>query len=176
MNDRHIDDAIDRTVREIMHVESGSATRARVLASLEGPERRHRRWTWATAAAAAALVLAVLVMRGPRHETSSAIATAPERPAPHAVSPGERSPVPPDYEQAPSAAPPIVRRAPGRTVAGAVAPELPETIPALADIDALVVPPPRAGDIEPEDVVILPLAEIPEIEFAPLGFPPEPRD
>ena len=118
---------------------------------------------------------AILVVRAPREEPP-AIATQPERAAPRVVPPDEPPTAPEDSTRAPRSAPVVVRRAPERTVAGAVIPELPETIPALADIDPLVVPPPRATAIEPEEVVIPPLSAIPEIQFEALPFPLELRE
>jgi ADP-ribose pyrophosphatase YjhB (NUDIX family) len=175
MSDQDIDDAIDRAVREMMNVESSSATRARVLTSFDRPERRMRPWMLAAAAATIALALAIVVMRAPRQETSPSVATAPASPVapvspkqePRVASNGERVTRTPRRHSGRTAA---------RTVGETVAPELPETIPALAEIDPLVIPPARAPDIEPEEVVVPPLAAIPAIAFEPLPFPLELRE
>lgn len=175
MNNQDIDVAIDRAVREMMNVESSSATRAPVFAAFERPERHMGPWMWAAAAAAIALALAISVVRAPRRETAPSTATAPA-PAVAPVSPAPEEPRVANGER-------VIRtprrdsgRTAERTLAGTVAPELPETIPALAEIHPLVVPPPRTADIEPEEVVLPPLAAIPGIEFEPLPFPLELRE
>ena len=62
MTDKHLDDAIDRAVREMMSGEPASDLRQRVLDDITAPQ--HRRFAWSTlaysSAALAAIVLLVL--------------------------------------------------------------------------------------------------------------------
>src|SRR5688572_14869437 len=99
MTDRDLDDAIDRAVRDMMSVDGSSVTGARVVASVERSARRLTLWMWTAAAATAALILAVIVMRGPRHETSPDIAAAPARGSLPVLPPAERAPVPSEFAE-----------------------------------------------------------------------------
>jgi len=99
--DRRLDAAIDRAVRDLMSVEPRSDLRGRVLEAIERPRRRFS-WTWvlAPAAAVAILVIAVVLMQ----------------PAPRADVPRPGTDIvlrtPPTPVDAPSVAPREERRAP----------------------------------------------------------------
>lgn len=86
MNERPLEEAIDRTVREMMQVDADGAFRARVTARLPSRQRESS-WPHLTAAAfaGAAMAVAIMTVRTPAPEPratalESARAHRPERP------------------------------------------------------------------------------------------------
>jgi len=101
MTDKHLDDAIDRAVREMMSAEPASDLRQRVLDTITRPRRRAIAWSalaYGSAALAAIVLLVVsLVTRRPdvpetrvAGTTTVSPAAAPTRPPPVAPQPAEQ--------------------------------------------------------------------------------------
>jgi hypothetical protein len=176
-----LDTAIDQAVREMMLVEGASDARARVLARIEdrpaalltGPR------LVAAAALAAVLVLAFTLTRGPAPvPTAGDVAgttplptapSAPDRVLPH---------VPPLPEQTPDRGRTGARPEGRARAADAGVPDAAFTstiaIAPLRQIDPIVVAPLQPAPVEPDGIVIPPLAPIAELEIEPL-FPSDGR-
>lgn len=186
-NERDIDDAIDRAVRDIMHVEPRAGFRGRVLGRLEQPGRAAGP-VWFTlprlaVAVAAAMVLAIGIAVLLRNNAPVAPADAPvvaqkEAPPPavevRPVAPPAADPVEPSTKTPavrPRREPAVVFPPPGVVTATSVPDS--ETPPAGAR------PAPRAGSeliiITPAPLVITPLIVppivIPRIVIAPIRPP-----
>src|SRR5918995_812576 len=160
MTDRHIDDAIDRAVREMMAVDAPIDLQGRVLSRLGRAEQRLFTWPLLAAAAAAALVVTIALMQTLPTDSPVQVVTAPNPVAP----PVWTSVMPqPDVREASRDRRHGHRPARESGRMPTVAQGMPETIPALEDIQPLVVPPPQPRKIEPENITIAPLADIPEI-------------
>lgn len=177
MTDTRLDDAIDRTVREMMNVDPGPGLSRRVLARLETP-----RTPWLTVpqlAAAAALVAVtvvalVLVTRTPA-PVSQQVAVTPRPPV---AAPPSEEPVPsPSTGRTPPIAsimPPRVRFEPRQPRA---AEELPPFVTSarvepLASMIPIEVPPAGPRALELPEVVVAPLATIEPVRVEPLSSRP----
>ena len=84
-DDRYLDDAIDRTVRDMLDVDPPAGLERRVLAQIEGPATR-RGWTFQrlavlTALGAAAVVLAIATLFRPVSRDVPVVATTASEPA-----------------------------------------------------------------------------------------------
>lgn len=175
MADLHVDDAIDRAVRDMASVEPDARLRARVLTAIEQPRPRAFGWPYVVAAGAVAILIVMVTMRTPeRAPVEQALAP---RSAPAVV---ERPIAPtPGAGVAEAVTRPARRVAPGRREPSTVAPAggLPETIPALAEIHPLVTRPPQTptGDIDPDAIVIAPMGDLPGIAEPPGGRDERPR-
>jgi hypothetical protein len=191
MTDRHLDDAIDRAVREMMSVDADPGFRARVFARLEQP--RVRRFTWpgfALIAAAAAVVLAIVLTRTPspdRAEPQLAgtgpAAAGPGR-EPEPSSPARVSqPVPdrpsgralsPRQDRSRSVSAPNVTQ---ELAAGALVATVADAADAGFDADQatadqiapIIIAPLEQTAIAAAPIVIAPLAPIVEVRIAPLS-------
>jgi hypothetical protein len=189
-NDRQIDDAIDRAVREMMSVDPPAGLRARVLARLD--DRSRREWSLLTllgagAAVAVALVVLLLVWRAPeRGEPEMATSRpAPESPVPArpAPEPPVRMPAPPPTtpERPAADSRPRLARSPIRSerpdrlqqeilAANAVV-DLetgPEALEAIPEIDVGHVAP---SDIDTPFVSVSPLSSLRRLQIDPLPPP-----
>ena len=166
MTDGEMDRAIDAAVRQMMSVEPAADLKPRILERVERGEPRVFTWRRVAAIAAAAVLLAFVLLRLPRPAPVTEVVIAPPTPAPVASSPEvpvRREPMPRPDEAANRP------RAIGHPV---VEPriQVAQTIPPLDAIDPLVVDSPRSQDIEPAEMVIAPMAAIPEVQVEPL-FP-----
>lgn len=190
MSEKHLDDAIDRAVREMMNVDAGPAFRARVLARLDRPAPRRLTWPRlaVVGAAAAALVLAIVLTRtsDTRDPTPVAVGQPPQAPAPTVARKSEPAPLPaPEPAERTthrSVAPPgrgvpnITHYVPQGALTATVADEesaMP--IDALDRIEPIAVAPLDRSPIAPAPIVIAPLTPISEVQIAPLS-PPSARD
>lgn len=171
MTDPHIDQAIDRAVREMVNVDSLSDVRAQVLDQLERPERRLFTWPRLGLAGATGLLILFALARGPHPALAPEVVSTPGPAA---------SPVLVPFAPPRVGTGPVAHVRPGRgadrRVTATVAVETPATIPALDEIAPLVVPAPEPADIEPDAVIIAPLGAIPDVRVDPLLFPPGSRD
>jgi hypothetical protein len=175
MTDNDIDAAIDRAVRDMMRVRAPEQMRARILAGLERSGPRVFTPPRIAFAGAGALLLAFVLIQfawpdGKQPALPSGVVTVPALGSVDGL-----AGVVPGSPQVP----PGVPASQPRLVSAAAAPplvEMPDTIPALEDLDPLVVPAPRVADIEPAGVTIAPLATIPDVVVEPLPFPPGSRD
>jgi hypothetical protein len=191
MSEQHLDDAIDRAVREIMNVDADAAFRTRVLARVE---RRATQWPgwprWAAAGAAiGAVVLAFVLMRAPanegpepasvKHQPTQALEqtpTAPEnRTAVAAANPPIKSPSAGPAQRT-IVTPDATHGLPAGTIAGAVV-EDPRavTIEALERIEPIALAPLAPSTIAPAPIEFAPLEPIARVQIAPLS-PPVERD
>jgi hypothetical protein len=153
-DDRYLDDAIDRTVRDMMDVDPAAGLTRRVLAKIDEPMRGRvltfPRLAAITAFAAAAVVLAIAMLLHTSPRDSGQLATTTP-PPPRAVNPPVANAVP--SPSRPTPPPPT----PTRT--------LNPSHPATA-VDRHV----EAASIASEnDVVIAPLDAMEPIRFAPIG-------
>jgi hypothetical protein len=180
--DRLLDTAIDHAVRGMMQAEGRPDTRARVFSRLEErptPLVTIPRLVAATALAAV-LVVAFAVSRGPA-PVPTAGDVARTTPLPAGPSEGVRvlPHVSPPPEQMPHTG--RTRARPNRRTraADAGAPDAGFTstiaIAPLRQIDPIVVSALLPAPVEPDDIVIPPLAPIAELEIAPL-FPSDGRN
>jgi hypothetical protein len=176
MTDRHVDDAIDQTVREMMDADPPPGLRARVLSRLDRSAAAP--WTWprlvTVSSAAAVVVLGFLLVRAPKPTPPPDMAppvssvTAPARPPEVAPVPTDRAP------QTTGAAPlPIIRSRPAQPGAVAAARSDYKTdnvvpIAALEDIAPLSLAPLRSPSITPDGIVIEPIKAITELNVEPL--------
>jgi hypothetical protein len=175
MTDDRIDAAIDRAVRDMMSVHAPERTRARVLAGLERSGPRVLTLPRIAFAGAGSLLVAFVLIQlawpgGTVRNLPAGAVTAPAVGSVDGLAGGMVG-----SPQVPPAMPAIGPR----LVSAAAAPppvDMPDTIPALEDLDPLVVPAPRVVDIEPAGVTIAPLATIPDVVVEPLPFPPGSRD
>ena len=186
-SERHIDDAIDRAVRDIMRAEPRAGLRGRVLTEIERPSRRVPfRPAFAAAAllAVAAVVVAVLLRPAPLSAPDSTAARQ-EQPAP--------PPAPAPVVQTPTVAPPTVvdstqrvpqknPRSPQRdrvgfpphgTVAAASVPVDLEPAAALVSLPDSAVG--TADAKTPEPPIVVPRIEIAPIAISPIVVTPIPR-
>ena len=177
--DRHIDDAIDQAVRDIMRAEPRAGLRGRVLLEIEQPSRRFQfRPAFAGAAllAVAAVLVAVLLRPAPSSAPESTAARQ-DRPAPvPAPAPEVKAPpVPPpaavdSADRGPQPAPrprkgDRVVFPPSGMVAAASVPVDAEPTVALVSLPDSAVGTADAQTPEPPIVV-------PRIEIAPIAIPP----
>ena len=194
MTDRHLDDAIDRAVHEMMNVDADSAFRARVFARLGGAAHRGVNW-WrlaALSAASVAVVLAVILIRqpgalpAPPREIAAvapkpADAPAPARPSVSGGSAETRQVASRQESARPrrrrSGAGEIAQSNPTQTVrAGALVaavadaePPSSDATPAAEPIAPIRITPLAAAPIAPPPIVIAPLSPIAELRIAPLS-------
>ena len=194
MTDRHLDDAIDRAVREMMNVDADPAFRARVFARLERAPRGGGSWLRTivlAGMAAAAVLLAVVLMRTPAPAPAEKQVASSQPPAANAPTPG---PVPvPAATGVPQVAirddergalPRRSRRsAPARIEtpnvtqslrAGSLVATVAEPDASVADVpneslDPIAVPLLQPSSIAPPPIVIAPLPPIAAIDIAPLS-------
>jgi hypothetical protein len=189
MSEKHLDDAIDRAVREMMNVDAGPAFRARVLARLDRPAPRRMTWPRLAAigAAMAALVLAIVLTRTSDTGDLAPVAVGqPQAPAPTVARKSEPAPRPaPEPAErttqrsvAPTerAVPNITQYVPQGALTATVADqESAMPIDALDRIEPIAVAPLDRSPIAPAPIVVAPLTPISELQIAPL-FPPSGRD
>lgn len=190
MSEKHLDDAIDRAVREMMNVDAGPAFRARVLARLDRPAPRRLTWPRLAAigAAAAALVLAVVLTRtsDPGEPAPVTLTQAPPAAPSLALKPESTTlpapELPADGPKRPSVPRPgrmvtnITQYVPQGALTATVADEesaMP--IDALDRIEPIAVAPLDRSPIAPAPIVVAPLTPISEVQIAPL-FPPSGRN
>ncbi len=84
-DDRRLDEAIDRAVREMMNVEPRTDLRARVLAELGGPPARVSLWprlAFAALTLAAAVTVLTIVQRPSDHPDAPQVASSLQAPIP----------------------------------------------------------------------------------------------
>jgi hypothetical protein len=195
VNDRHsddamINDALAREIEDALAVEPSPQFVARVLASK--PERRTWRFSWtfavAVSSAAAAIVAAVLMMpeRGARTPAPTAqlvIATLPPVSAAPSVAPAARPEEPPVASApvrarvAPIAAVPIARRAETKEPEVLFAKDESAALQRLmrgitrgaVDPATLFEPTTAIAAIQPEQIVVAPLADLSSITIEPFG-------
>jgi hypothetical protein len=169
MNDKYLDEAIDRAVRDMIRTDGSADVRARVLTAIDRSAARP--WPWWRLAAGGTVAAAALTM--------------------FLLTGGNDRVAPPAHVELPRT--PAVAEAPPRAVPVAPKPELPPaapvrartvaTLPAAApfEIPALEEPEPLAVDALPLPVVsttelrLSPLTEIEDVRVDPLG-PPRERD
>ena len=192
MSERHLDEAIDRAVREIMDVDADAAFRARVLGRLDRRASQWPRWAAAFVAAGAGLLAFVLMRPAniqpvpPRAEVAGAARTTTDRPV------AGRTTGPLRLSEQPSGAPasrrprtvkispnPTHRIAAG-TMAAAVANDArlesdppAVTIESLGRLEPLVLEPLQTPRIGPTALSIDPLSRAPEVQIIPLSPPNE---
>jgi hypothetical protein len=172
MNDKQLDDAIDRAVHEMMDVEPRAGFRQRVASRIEAPPPRLLTpWRLATLGAAAAVVVLVVAISFRPSDTVPRIAStevAPAQPPVAQVPPAEIRP--PAAESTELAAKPReVRR--NVVVARSLADS--EPLPSLTGVEPLV--PPATLTVrqlethapEIQDIVLAPIA-ISELSVDPL--------
>jgi hypothetical protein len=150
-DDRYLDDAIDRTVRDMMDVDPAPGLSRRVLARIDEPATPRAfalpRLAVLSALGAAVVVLVIALFRPAPHESRRIATTTPSQPT--------GLPLPslmPDPTQFPLPPPVSTRIAtPSRRA---------------ASVDRLV----EAASVAPDsDVVIAPLGVMDPIRFAPVG-------
>jgi hypothetical protein len=173
MADSHLNDAIDRAVRDMMAVEPDARTRARVLSAIEQPRVRAFTWTY-VAAGAVALVLLMVMMRAPERPPLEQAA------APRSVPVAPQRPIAAADSHVPAATPRAAKRVERRSHEPATttpAAALPETVPALGEIPPIVTRPPQmqTEDVDPDAIVIAPMGDLPEIAEPPGGRDERPR-
>jgi hypothetical protein len=168
MNDTRLDAAIDRAVREMTSVEPRAGAGVRLRVELRHPSRRTVRGMPLAAVAATAIAAVAIVAIVDRAEPVITRVAIPDIAAPPAQPPAAL----PQVRSSPEtmAPPRRVLRAGRRALDTVHAATLPDTIPALATIDALVIDNPTTGDIEPDPVDVPAVTAIPEITIAPLTF------
>jgi hypothetical protein len=180
-SDRHIDDAIDQAVRDIMRAEPPAGLRGRVLLEIERPSRRFQLRP-AFAGAALLIVAAVLVAVLLRPTTTSSVpestAARHEQPAPApAASPAPEVKTPSVVPTAPAdstergrlpAPPPerdrVVFPAPGVVAAANVPVDLEPAVTLVSVPDSAVG---TADANTPEPPIV-----VPRIEITPISIPP----
>jgi hypothetical protein len=174
MSEEDLDRAIDRAVHEVMNVDTDGTFRARVMARLE-PRRRVFSWprlTLATAAGAA-LVLAFVMTRPQEssitpHSTAPASTSASSAPAvaPQPTASSSRDHV--DEAAASARREPAVKNSRGARstlIAAAVAEAAPTVdLEPLQRIEPINVAPLQPTPIEPDAIVVEPLAPIVEVQ------------
>jgi type IV secretory pathway VirB10-like protein len=153
MTERHLDDAIDRAVRDIMSAEPRPGLRERVLRQIDVPPRWRITLPAVVGAAACAAVLIALVLpdRPPRQTPPSSTSVA--RTPPAAATPGNPPPASGTRESA-AVAPSVTTSGPERRLASR---RPPRTI--------------RAAVSEPDDMGLPPLSEAPPLSMGAI----EPR-
>ena len=189
-SDRHIDDAIDQAVRDIMRAEPRAGLRGRVLTEIAQPSRRFQfRPVFAGAAllAVAAVLVAVLLRPAPSPAPDSTVARQDPQSAP---APG---PTPAPDVQPPPAAPSAATDATGRGTQpaprsterdGVVFPQQGVVAAANVPVDAepavalVSLPDSAVGTAAaktPELPIVVPRIEIAPIVIAPIVITPIPR-
>jgi hypothetical protein len=177
MTEKDLDHAIDRAVREVMSVDTDGTFRARVMARLE-PRRRVFSWprlTFATAAGAA-LVLA-FVMTRPQESNVTPLSTAPASTSASSAPASASQPTAlhsRDRVDEVAAGPrrdAAARNSRGRrpTLAAAVAEAPPPVdVEQLEHIEPITVEPLPSTSIQPDAIVVAPLAPIVEVQVTPM--------
>ena len=189
MNNRHLDDAIDRAVREMMDVDAPPEFRARVAARIERPASGFPGWLRLAVAggAAAAVIVAFTLARRPdpasipaKTATSGAASATVPSAAPSSESSVARgasvavSTPPARRDTRPRRIDRNVTQqiATGAIVAAAVEDAMPEAaVTALERIDGIAIAPLAQEPVGPAPLVIAPLTPVTELEIAPL--PPQ---
>lgn len=179
MDDRRLDDAIDRAVREIMGVEPRPGLRGRVLERVNRPGRPALPWlrVAATAGAIAAVLLIVtLTQREPEQPRAPIVAVAP-RATPQqsgtTIPPRSANPptVPTPRLTRPAVAPPIESR---RVEAAMLEPGEPfepsVQVPPIEPIEPIEVAELTTKPIVPTEITV-PAIRIDRIEIEPLSPP-----
>ena len=170
MTDKRLDDAIDRTVREIMSVNAPEQTRARVLARLESKARPAPWFRLAAVTSLAAAALAAFVFV--RSRDGAPVPRPVDEPARPPVASVTPAPVRDPASQDQPSPPPLAVRAPDvRTVTAAdvdVDVELPFDIDPLATVHPIDIAPIEHEGIGPPSLALTPLAPIIEVQLEPL--------
>jgi len=182
MNEQHLDDAIDRAVRDLMDVDADTAFRAQVLERLEQSKSRRAGWRPLALAggAALALVFAVVLNRTPEPapvtisvanppSAASAPLSAPAAPAGRHEEP-RRAVVATAPAHEPTVHAVAASQIPrGRMVATVAPDEAVATIEPLESIEPITVAPLDTPRIATEQVVVPPLAAIEGVQIEPLA-------
>jgi hypothetical protein len=192
MTDRHVDDAIDGAVREMMEIDPPVGLRARVMSRLEQPAPRT--WTWprmiAIAGVPSAIILAIFLMRGIELEPPEAASTT-AKPSQSTQSVGAPPQAGPAAAPAPQVAVVDSGTAPGQKVDRPSRPvartsrrttaeptitayplEIAPRIQALAPLEAvaaLSLAPLEPRPIAPEALVVSPIEPIADLVLEPLS-------
>jgi hypothetical protein len=184
-SDRHIDDAIDQAVRDILRAEPPAGLRGRVLLEIERPARRFQLRP-AFAGAALLIVAAVLVAVLLRPSTSpvpESTAARHEQPAPAPVrSPAAEVKTPPVVPPAPAdsadrgrqpAPPPerdrVVFPPPGMVAAANVPADVEPAVTLVSLPDSAVG---TADAKTPEPPIVVPRVEVTPISIPPIVITP----
>jgi hypothetical protein len=178
MDDKQIDHAIDRAVREMMQVDPRPGMRARVIARVSRPEPRTNPWMRITAAGslvAALLFVTIMLGRpepapGPTPTTiAEAPRSAPQQPVATPLTQPERAPVRRVPRQA---APPLAesRLVQAASFEAAEPFEPSVTIDPIAPIEAIQVTELTTKAIDSTEITIPPIP-VATIDVAPLPPP-----
>jgi hypothetical protein len=183
MSERHLDDAIDRAVRDMMDVDADAAFRVRVLDRLQRSQPRRFGWLGplvlaSAAGVALAVVLAVVLTRAPKPAPVTVSGANP----PSAVTPPASPSAPAARQKEPRR--PVVTTAPvrERTLRAAAAQQIPRglvvatvaaeepavQIDPLLSIEPIAVTPLDTPPIDAEQIVVAPLAAIEGVQIEPL--------
>ena len=169
MTDKHLDDAIDRAVREMMSAEPASDLRQRVLDTITRPRRRAIAWSalaYGSAALAAIVLLVVsLVTRRPDVPETRVAGTTTVSPAPTTPTPVDPQPAPQPSLSLPGRSPSSPRQARGASTP-------PVGVPNVGDrrVEATSIPGPLA--LESETTSPAPLEPVVPLGIATIGAQP----
>lgn len=141
MTDKHLDDAIDRAVREMMSAEPASDLRRRVLDTITRPRRRAIAWSalaYGSAALAAIVLLVVSLVTRRADVPETRVAGAPT--VSPAAAPTRPSPLAPEPAEQPAVSSPGRRQSPARRPREASTPDV--GVPNFADrrVEAASIP------------------------------------
>ena len=169
MTDKHLDDAIDRAVREMMSAEPAGDLRQRVLDTITRPRQRAFAWSalaYSSAALAAIVLLVVsLVTRRPDVPETRVAGTQSVSPA---AAPTTPTPVDPQPAQQPAVSLPGRSPSSPRQARGTSTP--PVGVQNFADrrVEAASIP----GALESETTAAAPLEPVVPLGIATIGAEP----
>jgi hypothetical protein len=171
MTDKHLDDAIDRAVREMMSAEPASDLRQRVLDTITRPRRRAIVWSalayGSAALAAIVLIVVSLVTRRPDVPETRVAGTTTLSPAPAPTTP---APVAPPPAPQPSLSLPGRSPSPPRQARGTSTPSV--DVPNVADRRVEAASIPGALALESETGSAAPLEPVVPLGIATIGAEP----
>ena len=171
MTDKHLDDAIDRAVREMMSAEPASNLRQRVLDTITRPRRRAIAWSalaYGSAALAAIVLLVVsVVTRRPDVPETRVAGTTTVSPAP---APTKATPVDPQPAPQPSLSLPGRSASSPGQARGTSTP--PVGVPHFADRRVEAASIPGALALESETASAAPLEPMVPLGIAAIGAEP----
>ena len=172
---RAIDEAIDRTVGEMMEIDPRPGLRRRVQSRIEKPFGRRAPWwrgsfVMLPAAALLLIIVAVVTSRWPESSVEVAQTSTPVAPSAPSAPSAPLAPSAPVAPPAPSAVPPLPSRSdalfgPRRDRVSAA------SIASSAPAPAFVDPVPtvdEAGSLAPAPIVVSPLPQMQELRIAPI--------